>query len=87
MKTLTRKQYWEWFAYAILSYAAGLWVSMVENDILILLALPLLLGPVVAMIIAIIRRVRVIGYWWALLILVPFGWLIIGAVPDPVAES
>lgn len=83
MKTFTRKDYWTWFAYAILSYAIGLVMLATEIDALVYPSAPFMLAPVIVMIIAMIRRVRIIGYWWALFILVPFGALIIGCVADP----
>lgn len=52
-----------------------------------IIALPFLFASVPIVIIAIIRRVRAIGYGWALLILIPFGALILGLVADPKEEA
>ncbi len=81
MKTFTRKDYWTWLCYAVLCYGAGVGLAMLGAYDIFTLAFLFACVPIV--IIAIIRRVRVIGYGWALLILIPFGALVLGLVADP----
>ncbi len=81
MKTFTRKEYWTWLCCAVLCYGAGVGFAMLGAPDIIALAFLFATVPIV--IIAIIRRVRVIGYGWALLLFIPFGALILGAVADP----